>query len=130
MNDENPIETLNLDNNPEENSQVQDIPHTFFQSISDIQDRQQKLVQNYESADNIPDLSSEVRSLEQKLAKKKYYMPLSLVLILVLLINLLWFLGVKFLIVPKYEEYVQESSEMKANYETLKSKVDAIVGEE
>ena len=51
------------------------------------------------------------------------------VLLLIVVVNVCWFLGVRFLIVPKYEKYVEQSDEIKANYDDLKSKVDAIVGE-
>ena len=51
------------------------------------------------------------------------------VLIVVVIVNLVWFLGVKFIIVPKYEKYVKDNQEIKENYDNLKRKVDAIVGE-
>jgi len=57
-------------------------------------------------------------------------MSLLSVVLLVLFLNVCWFLGVKFLIEPKYEQYVEESKEIKANYDSLKRRVDAIVGSE
>ena len=75
------------------------------------------------------DYSSEVRALEKKLNQKKYSMPLLGVLVIVILVNVAWFLGVQLLIVPKYEEYVSQSEEIWENYNVLKSRVDAIVGE-
>ena len=116
-------------------SNIQDIPQTFFKPIEQVQNQQQELIQNYnESQGNVarasvPDLSEEVEDLERRLAKKKFMMPISLVVLIVIIINVMWFLGVEFLIKPKYEEYVKVSDEIKENYDELKRKVDAIIGE-
>ena len=113
----------------------QDIPTTFFRPIEEVQNQQEELIKNYEATKNKEmnepaiDYSSEVRALEKKLNQKKYSMPLLGVLVIVILVNVAWFLGVQLLIVPKYEEYVNQSEEIWENYNVLKSRVDAIVGE-
>ena len=127
--DSSKIETLDAQKN------IQDIPTSTFRPISDVAHQQEALLENYEEQHRakeglqIPDLSDDVKRLEKKLEAKKYTISIPIVIGIVLIINLCWFLGVKFLIVPKYEEYVKQSDEIKANYDDLKSKVDAIVGE-
>ena len=100
-----------------------------------MQERQEEIINNYETSkapvqeESVPDLSDEVRRLEKKLNEKKMMIPFSLVLVIVILINIIWFLGVRFVIVPKYEEYTKVSDDLKKDYEDLKRKVNAIVGE-
>ena len=123
------IETLDM------NESIKDLPTSKFKSILDVEKQQEEMLNDYERQHvkkedvKIPDLSNDVRILEQKLKAKQHSVPIYLVVILVIVINLAWFLGVKFLIVPKYEEYVKQNEEIKADYEELKSQVDAIVGE-
>lgn len=123
------IETLDM------NEPIKDLPTSKFKSILDVEKQQEEMLNDYERQHvkkedvKIPDLSNDVRILEQKLKAKQHSVPIYLVVILVIVINLAWFLGVKFLIVPKYEEYVKQNEEIKADYEELKSQVDAIVGE-
>ena len=123
------IETLDM------NESIKDLPTSKFKSILDVEKQQEEMLNAYERQHvkeedvKIPDLSNDVRILEQKLKAKQHSVPIYLVVILVIGINLAWFLGVKFLIVPKYEEYVKQNEEIKADYEELKSQVDAIVGE-
>lgn len=123
------IETLDM------NESIKDLPTSKFKSILDVEKQQEEMLNDYERQHvkkedvKIPDLSNDVRILEQKLKAKQHSVSIYLVVILVIVINLAWFLGVKFLIVPKYEEYVKQNEEIKADYEELKSQVDAIVGE-
>ena len=123
------IETLDM------NEPIKDLPTSKFKSILDVEKQQEEMLNDYERQHvkkedvKIPDLSNDVRILEQKLKAKQHSVSIYLVVILVIVINLAWFLGVKFLIVPKYEEYVKQNEEIKADYEELKSQVDAIVGE-
>ena len=123
------IETLDM------NESIKDLPTSKFKSILDVEKQQEEMLNDYERQHvkkedvKIPDLSNDVRILEQKLKAKQHSVPIYLVVILVIVINLAWFLGVKFLIVPKYEEYVKQNEEIKSDYEELKSQVDAIVGE-
>jgi len=90
--------------------------------------------QNFQWASNptnqIYELQKENRELKQKLQERSIALALPAVIILVILINLGWFFGVRFLITPKYEESVRLNKEMKEEYESLKRKVNAIVGEE
>lgn len=119
----------------DEKTKYQDIPTTFFKPIEEVQSQHEELIKNYEAIKNkemnksVIDYSSEVRALEKKLNQKKYSMPLLGVLLIIILVNVAWFLGVQFFIVPKYEEYVSQSEEIWENYNVLKSRVDAIVGE-
>ena len=123
------IETLDM------NEPIKDLPTSKFKSILDVEKQQEEMLNDYERQHvkkedvKIPDLSNDVRILEQKLKAKQHSVSIYLVVILVIVINLAWFLSVKFLIVPKYEEYVKQNEEIKADYEELKSQVDAIVGE-
>ena len=123
------IETLDM------NEPIKDLPTSKFKSILDVEKQQEEMLNDYERQHvkkedvKIPDLSNDVRILEQKLKAKQHSVSIYLVVILVIGINLAWFLGVKFLIVPKYEEYVKQNEEIKADYEELKSQLDAIVGE-
>ena len=123
------IETLDM------NESIKDLPTSKFKSILDVEKQQEEMLNDYERQHvkkedvKISDLSNDVRILEQKLKAKQHSVPIYLVVILVIGINLAWFLGVKFLIVPKYEEYVKQNEEIKADYEELKSQVDAIAGE-
>ena len=123
------IETLDM------NESIKDLPTSKFKSILDVEKQQEEMLNDYERQHvkkedvKIPDLSNDVRILEQKLKAKQHSVSIYLVVILVIVINLAWFLSVKFLIVPKYEEYVKQNEEIKADYEELKSQVDAIVGE-
>ena len=125
----NTIETL------EEQPKMTDIPTTSFRPIEEIKEEQGKILKSYEEQQHkksdvtIPDLSGDVRKLEHELVKKKNMVSIPVVLLLIVVVNVCWFLGVRFLIVPKYEKYVEQSDEIKANYDDLKSKVDAIVGE-
>ena len=135
-NDPNSLNNQNSGNlNGTDEKKYQDIPTTFFRPIEEVQNQQEELIKNYEATKNKEmnepaiDYSSEVRALEKKLNQKKYSMPLLGVLVIVILVNVAWFLGVQFLIVPKYEEYVSQSEEIWENYNVLKSRVDAIVGE-
>lgn len=135
-NDPNNLNNQNSGNlNGTDEKKYQDIPTTFFRPIEEVQNQQEELIKNYEATKNKEmnepeiDYSSEVRALEKKLNQKKYSMPLLGVLVIVILVNVVWFLGVQLLIVPKYEEYVSQSEEIWENYNVLKSRVDAIVGE-
>ena len=135
-NDPNSLNNQNSGNlNGTDEKKYQDIPTTFFRPIEEVQSQQEELIKNYEATKNKEmnepeiDYSSEVRALEKKLNQKKYSMPLLGVLVIVILVNVVWFLGVQLLIVPKYEEYVSQSEEIWENYNVLKSRVDAIVGE-
>ena len=130
QNTNNNVETLE---DPSQKN-IKDIPKTFFRPIEEVQERQEEIMNNYESQksvqeERVPDLSGEVRRLEKKLNQKKLMMPFSLVLVIVILINIIWFLGVRFVIVPKYEEFTKVSDDLKKDYEDLKRKVNAIVGE-
>ncbi len=123
------IETLDM------NESIKDLPTSKFKSILDVEKQQEEMLNAYERQHvkkedvKIPDLSNDVRILEQKLKAKQHSVPISIVVILVIVINIAWFLGVRFLLVPKYEEYVKENEKIKADYEELKSQVDVIVGE-
>lgn len=135
-NDPNSLNNQNSENlNGTDEKKYQDIPTTFFRPIEEVQSQQEELIKNYEATKNKEmnepeiDYSSEVRALEKKLNQKKYSMPLLGVLVIVILVNVAWLLGVQLLIVPKYEEYVSQSEEIWENYNVLKSRVDAIVGE-
>lgn len=135
-NDPNNLNNQNSGNlNGTDEKKYQDIPTTFFRPIEEVQNQQEELIKNYEATKNKEmnepaiDYSSEVRALEKKLNQKKYSMPLLGVLVIVILVNVAWFLGVQLLIAPKYEEYVSQSEEIWENYNVLKSRVDAIVGE-
>lgn len=135
-NDPNSLNNQNSGNlNGTDEKKYQDIPTTFFRPIEEVQSQQEELIKNYEATKNKEmnepeiDYSSEVRALEKKLNQKKYSMPLLGVLVIVILVNVAWLLGVQLLIVPKYEEYVSQSEEIWENYNVLKSRVDAIVGE-
>lgn len=135
-NDPNNLNNQNSGNlNGTDEKKYQDIPTTFFRPIEEVQSQQEELIKNYEATKNKEmnepaiDYSSEVRALEKKLNQKKYSMPLLGVLLIVILVNVAWVLGVQLLIVPKYEEYVNQSKEIWENYNVLKSRVDAIVGE-
>lgn len=126
------IETLEKDSlSYTKNSK--DLPTTFFKPIEEVQKTQQEILQNYKKEETIiengPDLSKELRALEKKLNAKKFYLSPIYVLFIILVINLCWFVGVKFVVVPKYEKYVKESKEIKENYDYLKRTIDAIVGE-
>ena len=122
------IETLDM------NETIKDLPASKFKSILDVEKQQEEILNAYEREHvkvediKIPDLSNDVRILEQKLKAKQNSIPISIVVLIVIGVNLAWFLGVRFLIVPKYEEYVKQNEEIKASYEELKSQVDAIVG--
>ena len=103
------IETLDM------NEPIKDLPTSKFKSILDVEKQQEEMLNAYERQHvkeedvKIPDLSNDVRILEQKLKAKQHSVSIYLVVILVIVINLAWFLGVKFLIVPKYEEYVKQN---------------------
>lgn len=113
----------------------QDIPKTFFKPIEEVKEQQSELLKNYEQANNnnnnnqTTELEKEVRALEYKLRHQRKSLSYLQVFIIVIIINILWIIGVSVIIVPKYEKYVKESNEIKQNYDDLKSKVDAIVGE-
>ena len=112
----------------------QDIPKTFFKPIEEVKEQQSELLKNYEQANNNnnkepTELEKEVRALEYKLRHQSKSLSYLQVFIIVIIINVLWIIGVSVFIVPKYEKYVKESNEIKQNYDDLKSKVDAIVGE-
>lgn len=111
----------------------QDIPKTFFKPIEEVKEQQSELLKNYEQANNnnnqTIELEKEVRALEYKLRHQRKSLSYLQVFIIVIIINVLWIIGVSVIIVPKYEKYVKESNEIKQNYDDLKSKVDAIVGE-
>jgi len=125
------IETLETSKSMNDNN-IKDIPTTFFRPIQEVHDQQTELLNQYHGNENnsVPDLSSEVRKLEKKLESKKHSMSFISVLFLVLIINLCWLCSLHFLIIPKYDKYVKQSEEIKTNYDTLKRKVDAIVGSE
>ena len=131
QNTNNNVETLE---DPSQKN-MKDIPRTFFRPIEEVQERQEEIINSYETPtpsvqeERVPDLSDEVRRLEKKLNQKKLMMPFSLVLVIVILVNIIWFLGVRFVIVPKYEEFTKVSDDLKKDYEDLKRKVNAIVGE-
>ena len=128
QNNNNNVETLE---DPSQKN-IKDIPRTFFRPIEEVQEKQEQIINNYEppvQKERVPDLSDEVSRLEKKLNQKRLMMPFSLVLVIVILINIIWFLGVRFVIVPKYEEFTKVSDDLKKDYEDLKRKVNAIVGE-
>lgn len=118
----------------EDASNIKDIPTAFFKPITEVQTQQTEMLENYhkEKGDiaetNIPDLTEEVRKLERKLKSKKFSMPIYIFLIIVVMINVCWFVGVKFLIVPKYENYINEHKIIKNDYDYLKKTIDALVG--
>lgn len=123
------IETLNMNEN-----KSQDIPKTFFKPIEEVQESQQELLENYQEKNELvveqkTERQDNASILEKKLQKKNMYFSPFAVLIVVILINGAWVLSLKFLILPKYDNYIKQSEEIKTNYDTLKSKVDAIVGE-
>ena len=104
----------------------------LYEIPPEVQEKQEQIINNYEppvQKERVPDLSDEVSRLEKKLNQKRLMMPFSLVLVIVILINIIWFLGVRFVIVPKYEEFTKVSDDLKKDYEDLKRKVNAIVGE-
>ena len=128
QNNNNNVETLE---DPSQKN-IKDIPRTFFRPIEEVQEKQEQIINSYEppvQKERVPDLSDEVSRLEKKLNQKRLMMPFSLVLVIVILINIIWFLGVRFVIVPKYEEFTKVSDDLKKDYEDLKRKVNAIVGE-
>lgn len=121
-------------NNDQNEKKYQDIPTSFFKPIKEVKEQQEELIANYNKENNInPDntalLEREIESLKKALKRKQQGMSYLGVLIVVVIVNLVWFLGVKFIIVPKYEKYVKDNQEIKENYDNLKRKVDAIVGE-
>lgn len=121
-------------NNDQNEKKYQDIPTSFFKPIKEVKEQQEELIANYNKENNInPDntalLEREIESLKKALKRKQQGMSYLGVLIVVVVVNLVWFLGVKFIIVPKYEKYVKDNQEIKENYDNLKRKVDAIVGE-
>ncbi len=119
--EEKSIETLNV------NEEVKDLPKSKFRSILDINKQQEEMLNNYnklhqkEDYVKIPDLSNDVRILEKKLAAKKNSVPFKIVILIIILINILWILGIKFLLMPKYEECVKQNNEFKENYEEFKN---------
>lgn len=76
------------------------------------------------------ELQKENNELKKKLKDRSMAISIPAVLILVILINLGWFLGVKLIIYPKFEESLELNESMKEEYQSLKRKVNAIVGEE
>lgn len=127
-NEENTIETLNI------NEEIKDLPKSKFRSILEINKQQEEMLNAYNKEHNnsdikIPDLSNDVRILEKKLAAKKNSVSIKIVVLIIIIINVLWILGLKFLILPKYEDCVKQNNEIKENYEELKSKVNVLVGE-
>lgn len=130
MNEENKNKIGTIENA----SDIKDIPTAFFKPITEVQTQQTEMLETYhkEKGDiaetNVPDLTEEVRKLEKKLKAKRFSMPISIVLLIVVMINICWFAGVKFLIVPKYENYINEHETIKKDYEYLKKTIDALVG--
>ncbi len=121
-------------NNDQNEKKYQDIPTPFFKPIKEVKEQQEELITNYNkenniNTDNMALLEREIESLKKTLKRKQQGMSYLGVLIVVVVVNLVWFLGVKFIIVPKYEKYVKDNQEIKENYDNLKRKVDAIVGE-
>ena len=121
-------------NNDQNEKKYQDIPTSFFKPIKEVKEQQEELIANYNKENNINTdntalLEREIDSLKKALKRKQQGMSYLGVLIVVVVVNLVWFLGVKFIIVPKYEKYVKDNQEIKENYDNLKRKVDAIVGE-
>ena len=121
-------------NNDQNEKKYQDIPTSFFKPIKEVKEQQEELIANYNKENNINTdntalLEREIESLKKALKRKQQGMSYLGVLIVVVVVNLVWFLGVKFIIVPKYEKYVKDNQEIKENYDNLKHKVDAIVGE-
>ena len=121
-------------NNDQNEKKYQDIPTSFFKPIKEVKEQQEELIANYNKENNINTdntalLEREIESLKKALKRKQQGMSYLGVLIVVVVVNLVWFLGVKFIIVPKYEKYVKDNQEIKENYDNLKRKVDAIVGE-
>ena len=121
-------------NNDQNEKKYQDIPTSFFKPIKEVKEQQEELIANYNKENNINTdntalLEREIESLKKALKRKRQGMSYLGVLIVVVVVNLVWFLGVKFIIVPKYEKYVKDNQEIKENYDNLKRKVDAIVGE-
>ncbi len=121
-------------NNDQNEKKYQDIPTSFFKPIKEVKEQQEELIANYNKENNINTdntalLEREIESLKKALKRKQQGMSYLGVLIVVVIVNLVWFLGVKFIIVPKYEKYVKDNQEIKENYDNLKRKVDAIVGE-
>lgn len=76
------------------------------------------------------ELQKENNELKKKLKDRSMAISIPAVLILIILINLGWFLGVKLIIYPKFEESLELNESMKEEYQSLKRKVNAIVGEE
>jgi hypothetical protein len=76
------------------------------------------------------ELQKENSELKIQLQQKGQMVSLKMLIILILLINLGWFLGVKLIIYPKFKESVELHDQMKDDYLKLKSRVNAIVGEE
>ena len=121
-------------NNDQNEKKYQDIPTSFFKPIKEVKEQQEELIANYNKENNINTdntalLERKIESLKKALKRKQQGMSYLGVLIVVVVVNLVWFLGVKFIIVPKYEKYVKDNQEIKENYDNLKRKVDAIVGE-
>ncbi len=83
-----------------------------------------------EENERIYGLQKEVAILNEKLKKSRISISLPFFFLFFVIINAAWFLGVRFYIVPKYEEQVKISEQIKKEYDTLKRKIDAIVGTE
>lgn len=87
--------------------------------------------ENRNLSDNrIYELQKENEELKKKLKDRQVAMALPAVFLIILIINVGWLLGVKLIIYPKFEESVKLNETMKNEYTNLKSKVNAIVGEE
>ena len=123
------IETLNM------NDSVKDLPTSKFKSILDVEKQQEELLKNYEPQKSkevevkIPDLTNDVRILEKKLQAKKHSVSISIVIVLILVVNILWIVGVHFLITPKYEKCVTQNEEISRENQELKEQIDSLVAD-
>ncbi len=117
-----PLENLNLRQEP-----VSD-PQQVADHLMDPSFQMQQV--SKEEGTKIYELEKEVATLNQKLKERTVALSLPAVFILVVVINIGWYIGVKFLIQPKYESSIEISEKLQEEYANVKRKVDAIVGPE
>lgn len=143
-----PLETLDNDQEIMQNN-IQNNPFQNIGTPLETLNNNQAIIENdiqnnlmnpsYEVNNSAPTNTSykdiysyqqQIKDLEVKLKERKLAISIPAVFVLVVMINAAWFLGVYFLIQPKYEDAIKISEQMKKDYDSLKSKVTAIMGEE
>lgn len=135
----NGIELLDgLEENPYA-GKTTDIHQTIFQQVPRFDSQKEVSKLNAESSPQAPVFQKpvEVKRQEKREKSKKIRssykasvkIPLSFVVFLVLLINVVWLGAVYFVLIPDYEEYKANSVEMQEKIEYLERSVKAIVGE-